>query len=67
MCMNTNVLKNLANIKEQNKLNDYEATMINLSIIKLLKSNIEISKINDIFLYIKFYLKIYTNRQTKKE
>lgn len=45
-----NVLKNVANIKEQNKLDDYETTMVNLGIIKLLKSNIEISKINDIFL-----------------
>lgn len=46
----TNVLKNLANIKEQNILDDYETTMVNLGIIKLLKSNIEISKVNDIFL-----------------
>lgn len=46
----TNVLKNLANIKELNKLDDYETTMVNLGIIKLLKSNIEISKVNDIFL-----------------
>lgn len=46
----TNVLKNLANIKEQNKLDDYETTMVNLGIIRLLKSDIEISKVNDIFL-----------------
>lgn len=46
----TNVLKNLANIKEQNILDDYETTMVNLGIIKLLKSNIEINKVNDIFL-----------------
>lgn len=46
----TNVLKNLANIKEQNKLDDYETTMVNLGIIKLLKSNIEIGKVKDIFL-----------------
>ena len=38
----TNVLKNVANIKEQNKLDDYESTMVNLGIIKLLKSNIKI-------------------------
>ena len=37
----TNVLKNLANIKEQHKLDDYETTMVNLGIIKLLKSNIK--------------------------
>jgi hypothetical protein len=46
----TNILKNLANIKEQNKLDDYETTMVNLGIIKLLKSDIEIVKVNDIFL-----------------
>ena len=45
-----NVLKNLANIKEQHKLDDYETTMVNLGIIKLLKSDIEIVKVNDIFL-----------------
>ena len=28
----TNVLKNLANIKEQHKLDDYETTMVNLDI-----------------------------------
>jgi fido (protein-threonine AMPylation protein) len=46
----TNILKNLANIKEQHKLDDYETTMVNLGIIKLLKSDIEIVKVNDIFL-----------------
>ena len=45
-----NVLKNLADIKEQIKLDDYETTMVNLGIIKLLKSDIEIVKVNDIFL-----------------
>ena len=45
----TNVLKNLANIKEQHKLDDYETTMVNLGIIKLIKSEIEIVKVNDIF------------------
>lgn len=46
---NTNILKNIVNIKEQNKLDDYETSMVNLGIIKLLKSNIEINKVNDIF------------------
>lgn len=32
-----NILKNIANIKDQNKLNDYETTMVDLGIIKLLK------------------------------
>lgn len=45
----TNVLKNLTNIKEQHKLDDYETTMVNLGIIKLLKSVIKIVKVNDIF------------------
>ena len=44
----TNVLKNLANIKEQHKLDDYETTMVNLGIIKLLKSDIEIVKVEEI-------------------
>ena len=48
----TNVLKNLANIKEQHKLDDYETTMVNLGIIKLLKSDIEIVKVNDTFFKI---------------
>ena len=43
-------MKNLENIKEQHKLDDYETTMVNLGIIKLLKSDIEIVKVNDIFL-----------------
>ena len=48
----TNVLMNLANIKEQHKLDDYETTMVNLGIIKLLKSDIEIVKVNDTFFKI---------------
>lgn len=35
----TNVLKNISNIKDQTKLDNYETTMVNLGIIKLLKSN----------------------------
>ena len=49
----TNVLKNLANIKEQHKFDDYETTMVNLGIIKLLKSDIEIVKVNDIIIQLK--------------
>ena len=49
----TNVLKNLANIIEQHKLDDYETTMVNLGIIKLLKSDIEIVKVNDIIIQLK--------------
>ena len=45
-----NVLKNIPGIKEQEKLDDYESTMVNLGIIKLLKSGVEINKVEDIFL-----------------
>lgn len=61
------MLKNLANIKEQHKLDDYETTMVNLGIIKLLKSDIEIVKVNDIFLIHKIYLKMYMSGQEGKE
>ena len=40
-----NVIKNIANIKEQKKLDDYETTMVNLGIIKLLKENESITKV----------------------
>ena len=39
------IIKNIANIKDQKKLDDYETTMVNLGIIKLLKSDIEIVKL----------------------
>ena len=43
-----NVIKNIANIKEQKKLDDYETTMVNLGIIKLIKENCSIVKVKDI-------------------
>ena len=46
----TNVLVNIPNIKEQNKLDDYETTMANLGIIKLLKEYPDLEKVIDIFL-----------------
>lgn len=46
----TNVLVNIPNIKEQSKLDDYETTMANLGIIKLLKEYPDLEKVNDIFL-----------------
>ena len=46
----TNILVNIANIKEQKKLDDYETTMVNLGIIKLLKEYPNIHKIDDIFI-----------------
>lgn len=46
----TNVLINIANIREQNKLDDYETTMANLGIIKLLKEYPNLDRVEDIFL-----------------
>lgn len=46
----TNILINVLNIREQNKLDNYESTMVNLGIIKLLKENPNIEKVEDIFL-----------------
>ena len=46
----SNVLINIPGIKEQKKLDDYESTMANLGIVKLLKEHSNISKVNDIFL-----------------
>lgn len=45
----TNILKNIPDIKELDKLNNYETTMVNLEIINLLKSNANFIKVNDIF------------------
>lgn len=45
----SNILINIPNIKDQKKLDDYESTMVNLGIIKLLKSSLTISKVSDIF------------------
>ena len=46
----TNILINVANINEQKKLDDYETTMANLGIIKLLKEYPDLEKVEDIFL-----------------
>lgn len=46
----TNVLKNLANIEDQKKLDDYETTMANLGIIKLLKEYSYFNKVEDIYI-----------------
>ena len=42
------IIKNIANIKDQKKLDDYETTMVNLGIIKLIKENCSIVKVKDI-------------------
>lgn len=43
------IIKNIANIKDQKKLDDYETTMVNLGIIKLLKEDYCIVKVKDVF------------------
>lgn len=45
----TNVLKNKLGIKELDKLSDYETAMVDLEIIKLLKSSDNFTKVDDIF------------------
>ena len=47
---NTNVLINLANIKEQKELDDYETTLSRIAIIDILNNPIDITSVNDIFL-----------------
>lgn len=47
---NTNVLINLANIKEQKELDDYETTLSRIGIIDILNNPIDITSVNDIFL-----------------
>ena len=56
----TNVLKNLANIKEQHKLDDYETTMVNLGIIIKFILFFNICKILQ-YIYIIIYIWIFTH------
>lgn len=46
----TNVLINLANIKDQKELDNYETTLSRIAIVDILNKPIEINDINDIFL-----------------
>ena len=46
----TNVLINLANIKNQKELDDYETTLTRIAIIDILNNPIEIKAVSDIFL-----------------
>ncbi|MBR2508045.1 MAG: Fic family protein [Bacilli bacterium] len=46
----TNVLINLANIKDQKELDNYETTLSRIAIVEILNKPIEINNINDIFL-----------------
>lgn len=45
----TNVLINLADIKEQDKLDSYETTLANIAIVDLLKNPLDIKSTRDIF------------------
>ena len=44
------VLKNLAGIKDQNKLDEFESTVVQLALVKLYKERIETSSAKSIFL-----------------
>ena len=46
----TNVLINLANIKDQKELDNYETTLSRIAIVDILNKPMEISNVNDIFL-----------------
>lgn len=46
----TNVLINLANIKDQKELDNYETTLSRIAIVDILNKPIEINVVNDIFL-----------------
>lgn len=45
----TSVLKNLADIRDQDKLNDFESTMVQLSLIKLYKDGVDASSSSAVF------------------
>lgn len=47
---NTNILINKLDIKDQKVLDDYETTVVNLGIIRLLKEYPNIKKVDDIFI-----------------
>ena len=46
----TNILINLANIKDQKELDNYETTLSRIAIVDILNKPIEINNVNDIFL-----------------
>ena len=53
----TNIIKNLGNIKDQKKLDDYETTLTRLAIVELLKNPINLTSTNDIFEIHRFLFK----------
>ena len=57
----TNVLINLANIKKQEKLDNYETTLSRIAIIELLKKPIDIKSTKDIFeIHERLFKEIYS-------
>ena len=57
----TNVLINLANIKEQDKLDNFETTLSRVAIIELLKNPIDITSTKDIFeIHKRLFKEVYS-------
>ncbi len=58
---NTNVLINLANIKNQKALDDYETTLSSLAIVDILKNPINLNSVMDIFvIHEKLFKEVYS-------
>ena len=57
----TNVLINLANIKEQDKLDNYETTLSRIAIVELLRDPIDITSTKDIFkIHKRLFKEVYS-------
>ena len=63
----SNVLKNLADIHDQNKLDDFETTLSRLAIVEYLKNPIEIKSTEDIFLFMRNCSKMCTHGQVNHD
>lgn len=58
---NTNVLINLANIKNQKELDNYETTLTGLAILDILNNPIDLNSVNDIFIiHERLFKEIYS-------
>jgi len=57
----TNVLINLANIKEQDKLDNFETTLSRVAIVELLKNPIDVTSTKDIFeIHKRLFKEVYS-------
>ena len=57
---NTSVVKNILGIKEQDKLDEYENTVVNLSLLKLFNEDYKVKHTLDIFdLHKKLFYEVY--------